>query len=770
MAGIDPSDVYASQFSLTGSITSSNGAGGAAGSFGSGGLAGALHKTLIAAVPTKDEIHRERMDALHRAADMKAARTASSSPPISPTRSSSPHNNKNCSSNNNTSARGVFPLPPPPLVDSGGASLSPALLERLPALFLSTQLPSARWALATWEEAHRGVAEASWVLNHHHSATRMKRDYAAKRRLSTTTSTNNTLPTTITVISPPVTVVECASVQQQHRRLMTLFECLTEITQAQGLHPTRLVPLDIATKDGDGNDEGNQKRSLTDQFAELAVPPFKSLQIAVTRAMGLEKMDGDAGRGFACASGCSIGEDGAQPVNYSVELPLCTPCLADRASSLQSTILSCTKEIRNLSRFIDQGDDGVLVSRREPAKQQQSTTDDNNTIVNKSAGDNEEEEFLMMLLGAGESGGMYNTNDDDNDETPKQPDPLTTSPDNGLNVDTSNSVSKQQDDLTALQVEVAQLDAELQAMCLEEALMLADEEAYHSRSMRAEQRSDKLSLEATHTQDAKASLLSSRLVGLRSTGLLRRMFDVQVDNAIGIINGVRIGRLSPTFFAPANPQSTASLSRRNLSGLSPSSGDYCTVMDILSKPVSNEEINIGCGYLLELVALLANLSKAHLTQNVVLIPAGSASIIELHPPVGKKGKKESFDLFINTKFFVWKTFGSAWVVLAACVQDIVNAYERKALKLKQRVLDLRQREETHGSNSSSASLASSPLLVVPTLPALPVQKDLVGGYSIKYNSTSDEDWTTAVRHLLTLLQWCIMIEDLSAETEIMAST
>lgn len=370
--------------------------------------------------------------------------------------------------------------------------------------------------------------------------------------------------------------------------------------------------------------------------------------------------------------------------------------------------------------------------------------------------DDNEEEFLMMLLGAGECGGIIAEDKRDESAITK-----CNAGDSGLNDDTTTTTTKQAEDLASLQSEVTLLDAELQAMCLEEELLLADEEAFHSRNLRATLRSQALLGDQECLESARRVVLTNRLAELHKRGLLQRMYDVQVDHAIGIINGVRIGRLSPTFFAPVGPQPTTSLSRQNLNGMNPSSGDYATVMNILSKPVSNEEINVGCGYLIELVLLLATISKVHLCQNVVLIPAGSTSTIELYPPIGKKGKKETFDLFINTKFFAWKTFGPAWVILAACVQDIVNSYERKALKLKQRVLDLRQREERRG--------CALPAIVVPTLPALPVQRDLVGGYSIKHNATSDENWTTAVRHLLTLVQWCVMIEDLSAETELMAS-
>ena len=110
---------------------------------------------------------------------------------------------------------------------------------------------------------------------------------------------------------------------------------------------------------------------------------------------------------------------------------------------------------------------------------------------------------------------------------------------------------------------------------------------------------------------------------------------------------------------------------------------------------------------------------------------GSMSTIQLRYSSGKGGKNNKYKLY-KSEGESEDDFNQALVFLLEALGDLVNEVQRimKAYPELQEDADLKLRCYT-------------------------VQKEEIGGKSIKYSYNESESWTTAMRYFLMNLQWLI---------------
>ncbi|AAZ11440.1 hypothetical protein, conserved [Trypanosoma brucei brucei TREU927] len=175
--------------------------------------------------------------------------------------------------------------------------------------------------------------------------------------------------------------------------------------------------------------------------------------------------------------------------------------------------------------------------------------------------------------------------------------------------------------------------------------------------------------------------------------------------------------------------------------------------------VSTTEINNACGYLLLLLQHLIEWHNIN-TSSVILHPNGERSTIELKkmrsaPP---DAPNITVDFFIKDNFFSRKTFDKACFGVASCVREITVWMGRRLQQLRECV----ERSE-RGDRSETAANADTRAEVVkhgwvtPSSPPFAIKGEKVGGLSVRYGEVSDGEWTAAMRNLLDVVHWCVVV-------------
>jgi hypothetical protein len=211
--------------------------------------------------------------------------------------------------------------------------------------------------------------------------------------------------------------------------------------------------------------------------------------------------------------------------------------------------------------------------------------------------------------------------------------------------------------------------------------------------------------------DARELLRQSHAIhadALRKTILLHCIFPIDCSSTIASIRGCRIGKVDTGILPIPRLNSTVS-------------------------QVPNEEINVACGYMAELLCVLARGCDVVTEPQISIRPQGSRSVIEVQR---NPKKREILDLFISDKIFSWKTFGPALVEFAQCTAKVVVMTEKQLFTIK-------------------ASTAFDPPAGLSSEAPFKIEGEKVGGFSIKHGDASDETWTKGMRNLLAVLRWVV---------------
>lgn len=273
----------------------------------------------------------------------------------------------------------------------------------------------------------------------------------------------------------------------------------------------------------------------------------------------------------------------------------------------------------------------------------------------------------------------------------------------------SSSIDDLEAQITEAKGQLVQLEAEWTSVSAQE-----DEVAMLEQQLGVDlaalQSQEDLHNDITTMNQNRDARYSSALRMFGSHGILARVYQFQLDGAVAIINGLRVGKV----------QSKASMSTSSI--------------------IDDKEINGGCGYLIGIVAQLSAKLSIPL-QGVVLNLNGSQSTITTMKN-GSSSSKTELDFYIKTGIFVWRTFGQAWVVFANCVKLLATFY-------------------TSGKGGSSPPPDGEALeSALTVLKEVRIEGEVVGGCNVKYGDATDEQWTKAVRNICLILQACIELEDL----------
>ena len=385
--------------------------------------------------------------------------------------------------------------------------------------------------------------------------------------------------------------------------------------------------------------------------------------------------------------------------------------------ALQTSIADTRSKIRELTNHLNAFDE--MERQKVKAQSAEQTT---SAAVAWSATCQEAYDISILLLGAGAGAAT-----DETGEVPSAPVVAAT----GTDCIVAGDDAAAQAEIDHLDNEIDALQRELQALLVQEKSEIDATEAQMAQTASANLNASRLEAYISESNRWRESSFSRLVETLRTQSAMTKAFRFDFVKPIAMINDLRVGRHSSSFLFQ--------------SASSNGSSEH--------EMPSNEEINCGCGFLLQLVLLLASRRGIQsFSRHYKLIYRGSQSIIEARPP---SGKVESFDFFINTKLFSWNTFGSAWVAFASCVSDIMAHYDKCVGELKQKAATAPQQDQGH---ATSALQLQQLVKELPSMPLLPISNEDVGGYSIKYGSASDEQWTGAVRHLMILLNWCVEVE------------
>nr|CCD16362.1 unnamed protein product [Trypanosoma congolense IL3000] len=279
---------------------------------------------------------------------------------------------------------------------------------------------------------------------------------------------------------------------------------------------------------------------------------------------------------------------------------------------------------------------------------------------------------------------------------------------------------------------------------------------------------------------ARNALYSRSFVCNTSAMLLA--FPINTRGTVGTIAGLRLGKYpsasqkrkdttasnshASVGSAPATEGGVGDLNRR--AGLCETGNEFvttvrmqqqlqvCYTRGLLDKRpdfVSVAEINNACGYLLLLLQHLIDWHKINI-RSIVLHPNGEHSTVDVLSinSVTQEVSKTTVEFFIKEKFFAWKTFGKGCVAVANCVREITVWMK---LRLRQ-MLECVQRsgEEGRSSSGEGAGAAESP---IPITPPYVISEDKVDGFSLRHGEVSDDVWTIAMKKLLAVVQWCVVV-------------
>ncbi|EKF27341.1 hypothetical protein MOQ_008939 [Trypanosoma cruzi marinkellei] len=173
--------------------------------------------------------------------------------------------------------------------------------------------------------------------------------------------------------------------------------------------------------------------------------------------------------------------------------------------------------------------------------------------------------------------------------------------------------------------------------------------------------------------------------------------------------------------------------------------------------VSIAEINQACGYLLRLLEIIIGHHRISLP-TFVLRPNGEQSTVEFVPARGSSLQitRRSSDFFISEKFFSWRTFGAACVIVASCVREIANWMKERLIYLREAVYR-RLLVEQEGVQSVWVSSATAALESIESVDApYDIVHDKVDGFPVRHGDVSENLWTLGMKKLLEVVQWCVL--------------
>ncbi|VDK34269.1 unnamed protein product [Taenia asiatica] len=224
--------------------------------------------------------------------------------------------------------------------------------------------------------------------------------------------------------------------------------------------------------------------------------------------------------------------------------------------------------------------------------------------------------------------------------------------------------------------------------------------------------------------DARLNDARYQFERLRRTNVLNTAFPIWYDGHIGVINGLHLGRLASK---PVRLFELPPVHFNCLSGAGPSKGaDHprCYLSNFLSRrDITWPEINGALGQCAMLVTCLAK-KLSYTFKNSVIIPMGSQSKIAALPngtPLPLYNSSGSMRIFSSA------SFDNALVMLLDCVGQLQARVERPPVFcLPFKILDGGRIQDRSGS-----------------------------AFSIKCSTTTDENWTKALKMLLMDLKYLI---------------
>ncbi|EAN89320.1 hypothetical protein C3747_206g5 [Trypanosoma cruzi] len=256
-------------------------------------------------------------------------------------------------------------------------------------------------------------------------------------------------------------------------------------------------------------------------------------------------------------------------------------------------------------------------------------------------------------------------------------------------------------------------------------------------------------------------------------------FPIDTSGTVATIAGFRLGKCPTT--APSRRRSFAAQQRRAASA-PPSKNIFAAEMSrslestmlmnqlhmqkeyarsllgSRNDTVSIAEINQACGYLLRLLETIIGHHRISLS-TFVLRPNGEQSTVEFVPARGSSMQitRRSSDFFISEKFFSWRTFGAACVIVASCVREIATWMKERLISLREAVYR-RFIVEQGTMHSSWVSSATAVLESIESVDApYDIVHDKVDGFPVRHGDVSENLWTLGMKKLLEVVQWCVMV-------------